>query len=147
MEHTHATTTDQARHGRSRMVLAMRDLEDGLAAASTTRERPWTQYVHKSLVELQRALRETRQTADAEESLLHDLAQEYPRLFGRTELLRTEYDKLQWLVEELVRSINDDEVETVRQRLDRLLTQLRTVQAQETELIFEAFHVDIGVGD
>jgi hypothetical protein len=143
----HTENMELARQGRSRIVLAMRRLEDGLAAASTTRERRWIGRVYDALAELQAALRETRQTADAKGNLLAELVDENPRLCGRAERLRAEYDKLQHFVEEMSRSINGDEVETVRQRLGNLLTRLRAVQAQETELIFEAYHVDIGVGD
>lgn len=140
-------TTQEAREGRSRMVRAMRQLEDALAAASTTRERRWVERVTDALWELQNALKETREAADTKGSLLDDLVQEYPRLFRRAERLRAEYDRLQKLVESLVQSTNEDSAETLRQRLGDLLLKLRAVQAQETELIFEAFHVDIGVGD
>jgi len=143
----HSHESRQARDERSRMLEVMRKLEDGLAAASTTRERRWVEGVYDALRELQDALRETRESADAKGGLLDRLVDEYPRLQGRSQRLRTEYDKLQQLIQTLVQSIEGDNVETVRQQLGSLLTKLRTVQAQETELIFEAFHVDVGVGD
>jgi hypothetical protein len=143
----HAQANQQAREERSRMLGVMRKLEDGLAAASTTRERRWVERVYGVLLELQDVLKETRESADANGSLLDQLVDEYPRLHGRAQRLRTEYDKLQQLIQTLVQSIDRDNVETVRQQLGSLLTKLRTVQAQETELLFEAFHVDIGVGD
>jgi hypothetical protein len=129
------------------MVLAMQELEQALAAASTTRERQWLDRVRQTLVELQTALRETRLTADTAGGLLAELVQEYPRLHGRAERLRADYDTLQRHIEELVQTINGDAADTVRERLGNLLTRLRVVQARETELIFEAFHVDIGAGD
>jgi hypothetical protein len=143
----HAQASQQARVERSRMLDVMRQLEDGLAAASTTRERRWVERVYDALLELQDVLKETRQSAHADGSLLDRLVDEYPRLHGRAQRLRAEYDKLQQLIQTLVQSIDSDNVDTVRQQLGSLLTKLRTVQAQETELIFEAFHVDIGVGD
>jgi hypothetical protein len=143
----HAQASQQARDERSRMLDVMRKLEAGLAAASTTRERRWVECVYDLLLEMQDVLKETRESADAKGSLLDRLVDEYPRLHGRAQRLRAEYDKLQQLVQTLVQSIESDNVETVRQQLGSLLTKLRSVQAHETELIFEAFHVDIGVGD
>jgi uncharacterized coiled-coil DUF342 family protein len=143
----HAQASQQAREERSRMLDVMRKLEDGLAAASTTRERRWVERVNDILLELRDVLKETRESADARGSLLDQLVDEYPRLHGRAQRLRAEYDKVQQLIQTLVQSIDSDNVETVRQQLGSLLTKLRTAQAQETELIFEAFHVDIGVGD
>jgi hypothetical protein len=142
-----AQASQRAQDERSCMLGVMRKLEDELAAASTTRERRWAERVYDALLELQDALRETRQSADAKGSLLDRLVDECPRLHGRAQRLRAEYGKLQALVQSLVQSIDSENVETVRQQLGSLLTKLRTVQAQETELIFEAFHVDIGVGD
>jgi hypothetical protein len=143
----HVQASQQARDERSRMLDVMRTLEDGLAAASTTRERGWIDRVYDALLELQDVLKETRESADAKGSLLDRLVEEYPRLHGRAQRLQAEYDKLQQSIQTLVQSIGSDNVETVRQHLGSLLTKVRTVQDQETELIFEAFHVDIGVGD
>jgi hypothetical protein len=142
-----AQASQHARAERSRMLDVMRKLEDGLAAASTTRERRWVERVYDALLELQDVLKETRESADTKGSLLDQLVDEYPRLHGRAQRLRAEYDKLQQLIQTLVQRIDRDNVEAVRQQLGSLLTKLRTAQAQETELIFEAFHVDIGVGD
>jgi hypothetical protein len=136
-----------ARHERSRMLIAMRSLEGALAAASTTRERRWGNSVREALVELQNSLRVTRQSADAGDSLFAEIVQEYPRLQGRADQLRADYDNLQHLVENLARTINEDSPATIRDSLGTLLTKLRSVQARETELIFEAFQVDIGAGD
>lgn len=55
-----AQASQHARLERSRMVDVMRKLEDGLAAASTTRERRWVERVYDALLDFQDVLRETR---------------------------------------------------------------------------------------
>jgi hypothetical protein len=92
-------------------------------------------------------LEETRQNADAGSSLLGELLREYPRLEGRAARLRAEYDKLRGLFDDALRTTHREDVATIRERLGALLSKLRHVQAMESELLFEAFHVDIGAGD
>jgi hypothetical protein len=72
---------------------------------------------------------------------------DYPRLQGRADRLRADYDKLQKVLVDLAETENGDAADVLRERLGKVLMKLRNVQAQETELIFEAFHVDIGAGD
>src|SRR5689334_11707213 len=90
-----------AREDRTRMRLAVRDLEQALATASFDRENVWTQRLIDSLGTLQTALRETRVSADSEGSMLGGLVHEFPRLQGRAARLRKDYDVLQKQVEKI----------------------------------------------
>ena len=142
-----------AREDRTRMQLAVRDLEQALATASFDREDVWTQRLIDALGTLQTALRETRASADSEGSMLGGLVHEFPRLQGRAGRLRKDYDVLQKQVEKICLDLLVDapasprDVEQTRERLAQLLAILRHIQAIETELLFEAYQVDIGVGD
>jgi ATP phosphoribosyltransferase regulatory subunit HisZ len=124
-----------------------------LATASFDREDVWTQRLIDSLGTLQTALRETRASADSEGSMLGGLVHEFPRLQGRADRLRKDYDVLQKQVEKICLDLLIDspasprDVEKTRGQLAELLAKLRHVQAIETELLFEAYQVDIGVGD
>jgi ATP phosphoribosyltransferase regulatory subunit HisZ len=135
------------------MRLAVRGLEQALATASFDREDVWTQRLIDSLGTLQTALRETRASADSEGSMLGGLVHEFPRLHGRADRLRKDYDDLQKQVERICLDLLIDspasprDVEKTRGQLAELLAKLRHVQAIETELLFEAYQVDIGVGD
>jgi hypothetical protein len=109
--------------------------------------------VAETLAKLQLDLRETRESANAQGSLLHELAFQFPHLLKRSERIRMEYDALQKQIEELREEIEGkpvvtpEDAERVRRQLASLLVNLRRIQAKETELIFEGYHVDIGVGD
>jgi hypothetical protein len=135
------------------MRLAVRDLEQALATASFDREDVWTQRLLDSICTLQTALRETRASADSECSMLGGLVQEFPRLQSRADRLRKDYDVLQKQVEKIRLDLlaeapaSQRDVEQARERLAHLLATLRHIQAIETELLFEAYQVDIGVGD
>lgn len=142
-----------ARDERVRMIVAARELENALSAASWHRERDWHRRVQDSLLVLQTALKDTRNSADEEGSLLSDVVSEAPRLDTRVRRIRDEYEELERHVEslrfQLAELENDEEqnVDDIRQRLNWLITALQHVQSKETELLYEAFQVDIGLGD
>lgn len=135
------------------MLLAIQDLEQALATASFDREGVWAQRLIDTLGSLQTALRETRESAQSEGGMLGQLVREFPRLQGRAHRLRKDYDALQKQVEKMCLDLLVDsptsprDVEQTREQLAHLLAKLRHVQAIETELLFEAYQVDIGVGD
>ena len=155
MDRVHVSTDRScgAREDRARMLLAIQDLEQALATASFDREGVWAQRLIDSLGSLQTALRETRESAQSEGSMLGVLVRECPRLQGRADRLRKDYDALQKQVEKICLDLLADsptspqDVEQTREQLAHLLAKLRHVQAIETELLFEAYQVDIGVGD
>jgi prefoldin subunit 5 len=101
---------------------------------------------------MQRVLRATRHAADAEDSLLSQIAEEAPRLEPRARRLRAEYSELERVVESLCAQLETlsetkNEVEDVRGKVRRMISELRLVEAKEAELLYEAFLVDIGNGD
>lgn len=148
-----AEQTQAARDERVRMVVAARELENALSAASWHRERDWYRRVQDSLIVLQTALRDTRDAANEEGSLLSDVVTEAPRLESRVRRIRDEYEDLERHVESLrfqlaeIGTEEEQNVDDIRQRLSRLITALQHVQSKETELLYEAFQVDVGVGD
>jgi hypothetical protein len=85
--------------------------------------------------------------------MLGELVCVYPRLQPRADRLRKDYDSLQKQVEKMCLVLLVDspasqrDVEPTGEQLTHLLANLRHVQAIETELLFEAYQVDIGVGD
>lgn len=145
--------TKAARDERVRMVVAARELENALSAASWHRERDWYRRVQDSLLVLQAALRDTRDSADEEGSLLSDVVAEAPRLDSRVSRIRDEYEDLERQVESLrfqlaeMGTEEEKDVDDIRQRLSWLVTALQYVQSKETEVLYEAFQVDIGLGD
>ena len=142
-ERSQAASEEQYRIG-----VAVRELEDVLATASWKRDQAWKEAVHDALLAVQRVLRATRQSANAEDSLLSQVAKEAPRLEPRTRRVRDEYAELERVIGSLCDQLGtQSEVEDVRQRLRWMISALRRVETKETELLYEAFLVDIGDGD
>ncbi|TWU27635.1 hypothetical protein [Bythopirellula polymerisocia] len=145
-----ADQTQVAREARTRMVVATRELENALAAASWHREDLWHQHVHDTLVVLQTSLSDTCNSANSEESLMSEVVTESPRLESKVRRIRAEYADLENHVESLQACFSkpaentEDDVADIRQRLGWLITALKHVQSKETELLYEAFQVDIG---
>lgn len=145
----------QAVHERSREIQAARELEDALAAASYRREGPWNVRVQDALNRLWTTLVASRESANAPDSLLSQIVEAAPRLEGRVQQLQLEYGDLTRQVEGLRRQLSErpadplpsGDTEDLRQRIGWLTTALQHVQAKETELLYEAFQVDIGQGD
>jgi hypothetical protein len=144
--------TDEARKGRARMLTAMRSLEAAVAHASSTREKEWAALVHNMLVELQAALSETHARGSGSTDLLDELVDQHPRFLRRVERLQKDYETLQSRLKQLLPSFSHpprsaEAVEALRSQIASLLNGIKRVQATETELIYEALHVDIGNGD
>lgn len=146
-------TTRHARDDRARTLASIQGLEHALASASFAREGVWRTRVAETLAKLQLDLRESRHSANAQGSLLHELAIQFPHLENRVQHIRKEYDALQKQIDQLRDEmegkpvVTPEDAERVRRQLANLLVNVRRIQAKETELIFEGYHVDIGVGD
>jgi hypothetical protein len=145
-----AQLVDESRLTRAHMLSAMRALEDALAKPTPQREAAWASLVRSELGALEDAM--LRQTAEleGEDHTLAALARDQPRLLPRVEQLRQQYGDLVRQVSALREQLSAEsapESEETRQRLAWILTALKHFQAKETDLIFEALHVDIGAAD
>ena len=152
-DHARSEQSQAARDERVRMIVAARELENVLSAASWHQKAFWKQRVRDALILLQTALKDSRELADAEGSLFSEVTRETPRLDSRVRCIREEYEDIERHVASLRSQLSQDstaeerDVEDLRQRLRRLITSLQHVQAKETELLYEAFQVDIGHGE
>lgn len=149
MKGEQARRGQDATKGQFKIGVAVREVEDALAAASWQRGQAWTRTVHNALQVMRDVLRATRQSADAEDSLLSQIALEEPRLEARARRLRGEYSELERVVESLCTQLETlseekNKVEDVRQSVRRMISALRLIEAKEAELLYEAFLVDIG---
>jgi chromosome segregation ATPase len=143
---------------RGKMGQAVQELRDALAAASWQREQRWHRMVQNALATLHSALQETRESADTTGSLLSQVVTEAPRLQARVERVREQYasleqnigslrDQLGFIESELPEQETRKQVEEVRRNLHEMLMALHHIEAAETELLYEAFEVDIGEVD
>lgn len=148
-----AEVAHQTRQRHDALLEAMHRLEAALASAAPGREKTWNERVARRLTALVERLREHVEAADAPDGLLAVIDATRPTLLHRVDRLRQQHaDLLQQArsLQEQVLHHGDGEVpdfRDIRQRAMWLLNALRHHQAQETDLIFESFYTDIGVGD
>ena len=145
------TATENAQVSRSKITVLMQKLEAALAAASFERSHDWNVQVQAKLIELQLAIRESREEINAKDGLFTEIISDYPRLLPRINNLKIEYLDLERQIEKLREKFKSSDatvdVADVREQLSCLLKAMRHVQSKETEVIFEAIGTDIGVGD
>ena len=146
-----AERTARSRSERDAMLAAMARLERALSRAAPERSEAWTEEVAAGLDALREAMRTHVLVADAEDGLLIEILEEEPRLATQVEALRKDYVELERIAammrDELLDEGQPQEAAKARAALRQLLGELRTHQSRESDLIWEAFLVDIGVGD
>lgn len=149
---TRRAATRTSRRERSDMLRAMARLERALARAEPGRREGWIRDTRVALDELRQAMRTHCLVASAEDGLLEEIRLESPQLLPRIEELEDRYRELDSLARHLQETLDSARAQRasaawIRIRLRELLSGLRQHQALESDLIYEAFAVDIGVGD
>lgn len=142
-----------SRGDRARMLRAMHALESALTDGAPTREMLWRKKVIAAGKELIAAMQHQNKEFDAEAGLLQQVVQDAPRLGNRVDELRKIHQKaLQKLTNLLTRVELTElpallDVAEVRTQLGEVLATIRSLQAMESDLIYEAYQVDLGGGD
>lgn len=143
----------QSRQQRDRLLKAIHRFEATLASAAPGRESAWKATMYEALCQLKLAMEEHTTIAEAPDGLLADAEEAAPRLAARIDRLKGEHADLQRQLAALCDHVQQHAREElvdyadIRQRAGWLLTSLRHHQARETDLIYESFATDIGVGD
>ena len=137
------------RADRARSLDALQHVERRAGAAGPGRTDVWLDDLRAAACELEVAL--TREQSEDTE-LFHDIERAEPRLRNRIVQLRRQYRSLTDAVREVRRVLDDSEpdcadVADLRRNLDQLATELRYLRARETDLVYEAYTVDLGTGD
>ena len=149
-------TVDDNRTQHVRLVFAIQRIEASLGHAAPGRESQWQEEVSKALDLLIAAMKESRDCVCRDDGLIEEIKIEKPFLMKRIKNLRAEFDGLfnqaAALQDQIKDACNDQDTQQIsfvdlRQRIGWLLSGLRHHQAKEADLIFEAFNVDVGVGD
>jgi hypothetical protein len=140
------------RTDRERSLHALQELELRAGSPAPGREAQWLEQVLHALDTLETMLATQHQNSADDASILADIQREQPRFHNRVVQLRRDYHALHEAVSRLrtqLEAIPPDEIHStdVRQRLDRVATELRYQRAREADLIYEAFNVDLGAGD
>jgi hypothetical protein len=136
---------------RSRLRHAMSGSEQAVAGPSSW--KGWLGEVHTSLVELRQALDEHILEVEGPDGLFAEIMLSTPRLASEVEALRSEHRELVSAVvraQETAREVVTDPThDTLRLRraVTTLLGRLALHRQRGSDLVFEAYHVDIGAAD
>lgn len=150
-ESPHETVLSRTRERRQGMRSAMSGLERALAAPSSARVQEWAIVVRRQLERLGAALERHVANADADGGLFADVIEHAPRLVNHIERLRRDHDalatELAALAERLDGPIVADGIAAVREQGIDLLAHFAHHRYLGSELVYEAFNVDIEAAD
>jgi hypothetical protein len=140
----------EVRQRRTRLRDAVRALEDGLA--SPAQAERWPGDVAAALEEFLAALEQHIEGTEDGEGLFADVLEQSPRLASRIERLRQEHDEMRILAEDLLGHVRDgvrDEADVQRIRDGGLVLLRMAVRHRQrgSDLLYEAYEVDIAAGD
>jgi prophage DNA circulation protein len=127
----------------------MAELESAVAAASGAYW--WRERVEDALASLGDALEAHIKEVEAPDGLLHQIVDEAPRLSGAVEQMRTDHRTLQDSVARLWSTVSapadSDGITEIRRRVTVLLGRLTVHRQQGSDLIYDAYNIDIGAAD
>jgi hypothetical protein len=147
------SNVDTSRTDRERSLDALHALELHAGSAGPGREHDWLNEVRSAITTLERALIIQEGNSAPGEGLLSAIEQDAPRLQGRVKELRQRYRAVQDDITALSRQLDpikpadNVDITDIRQKLERIASELRYQRARETDLVYEAYAVDLGEGD
>lgn len=148
--------TDQAmlealRLRRGELRESMGALERAMAAPAEAGRSRWGQRVHVALVELSGDVREHIEITEGPDGLYRDVLKTSPRLSGAVNRLVSEHGLINSHVDDLLARLQTPEgaqdVDTVRDLGTALISVLLRHRQRGSDLVFEAYEVDIGGRD
>jgi hypothetical protein len=144
---------DTSRVDRERSLDALQALEIFAGRAAPGREVDWLADMDGAIGALERALTIQAANSNPDEGLLSAIERDEPRLRSRVAELRQRYGAVNDDVAALSRQVHARgetdtiDVTDIRQSLERIAAELRYQRARETDLVYEAYAVDLGEGD
>jgi hypothetical protein len=147
------SNVNTSRADRERSLDALHALEVHAGSAAPGREHDWLTDVQRAITVLEHALAIQEGNSTPDDGLLSAIEQDEPRLRHRVAELRQRYRAIQDDVTALSRQLDritpTDMIDftDIRQKLERIAGELRYQRARETDLVYEAYAVDIGEGD
>ena len=133
---------DAARERRVELKHAMSALE--LAAAGAAGDATWIDGLREALDQMNDALAHHVEEVEADEGLLADLIVDAPRLAPSVQRLRDEHPQLADQVRACEAMLDEPDPHEIRQAVLELLVALARHRHAGADLVYEAYHVDIG---
>ena len=146
----HGGAAEGARSRRERLHHVMTALEETLASPARARFRPWREQLVDALHEVHDALRDHVAETEADDGLFVRTLGDAPRLAHAVEHLRRQHVEISTQTDELtqrVKQAGEDDVDSLRQLGTNLLVLLARHRQLGADLLYEAYFVDVGVGD
>ena len=142
------TFLKEVRRRRAELRESMDALERALAAPGKAGENNWSERVNVALVELSADLREHIELTEGPEGVYQELLSRAPRLSGPVQRLVHEHGQLSELIDDLLGLTEapgeNQEIFRVRELGTTLLGSLVRHRQRGSDLIYEAYDVDIG---
>lgn len=140
-----------SRRDRATSLDALHEVERLASAPAPGRAESWRDDLLGALEELGASIHEQRSASGAAGSLLSDVMAEAPRLTSSVEeLLAREQDvadRIDGLISRLADLTRPVPVGEIREHLAGITREIRDLRAWETDLVYETYSVDLGVGD
>lgn len=154
MDLDHRPKTDvfeASQSDRARSLDALHDVEWAASEPGPGRPYEWRDDLLPRLDELAARLHEQFDASESEHGLLHDVAVDAPRLSNAVQELQKRQQALVQRVDDLRLELSDlsrtFDVAMLRHALAGVTAEVRELRAWETDLVYEAYTVDLGVGD
>ena len=138
----------ELRRRRAELLEAMSGLEQALAAPAPGRQERWAEGVHVALAELSADFDVHIDITEGRDGLYHELLTTAPRLSGAVARLTREHALIRDLLDNLQTRVGEPginpDVDEVRDRGTVLLGRLVRHRQRGSDLIYEAYTVEIG---
>ena len=139
---------ERAREHRASLRAAMGEVEAALAAPRPRREGPWREELSVKLAALGQALDWHIAVTEGEDGLLVDIETAAPRLAHRVERARGDHQRLQSGIRQASDAIvAGAAVQELRDQIVTLLSELVRHRQLGSDLVFDAYNVDIEAAD
>lgn len=147
-------TLEIARAQRADLWRHLVGLEHAIATPLPGRVQAWAAAAHEALVDLSATFERHCAIVEAPDGVFDQVLAAAPRLEGMVERLRKEHIAIADVVTAELRAARDlgntadvEQALEARQRLTDLITALSRHRQGGADLVYEAYAVDIGVGD
>jgi hypothetical protein len=142
------TFFDELRQRRAELRGSISALEHALASPATGGPGRWTERVHVALVELAADLREHVRITEGPDGLYQELMKSAPRLSGAVSRLTREHSAVRDQIDRLLEYIDQPEsaqdIARARELGTELIGTLVRHRQRGSDLVYEAYEVDLG---
>jgi hypothetical protein len=115
------------------------------ALTAPTARTGWRDDVQRELEAVKQAFHDHLEVTEGEEGLFDDVVQAAPRLAHQVDVLRAEHDEIEETIDEALAFSGD--AGEMREAVMALMARLVRHRQRGADLLYEAYDVDVSVGD